>query len=342
MKLKINKIARLIRRLTVKRLVNLLITYFQEYIQKGDVSLGKPMTLVFDPSSICNLHCPLCPNGQNRPERTRISPTFEEYKKVIDDLKDSLLFITLANWGEPLLNKKIVDMVDYANKRDIDTSIYTNLTLLNTNMAEGLVKAGLDEIVVSLDGATEKTYLKYRIGGNFQKVLQGLKLLVKLKHKYSSRIVIKWQFIVSSQTEAELTKAKKMASEIGVRFYPVMLRVDMGKETHNDRKMEIKNHLKWFPKIKNFQRYNLSRFTNRKVVRNCYWLWMKTVVNSNGSVSPCCAVWDESQDFGNAFKTGVLNIWNGKKYQEARRLIRTRKEIKNNVCSNCLKNGFIT
>jgi MoaA/NifB/PqqE/SkfB family radical SAM enzyme len=202
--LKINKLSRMARRTTGLKLLNLVILYFQKYIQKGDYSFGKPMSLLFDPSSICNLHCPLCPTGQGRTERTKTITRLSDYKKVIDDLKKYLFFVHITNWGEPLVNPELVKMIAYANKNNIDTVLYTNLTLLKTRAAAALVRSGLNEIIVSIDGATERTYAKYRIGGNFNQVLSNLKLLVAIKKKYSSRIIIKWQFLVSSQNEQEL------------------------------------------------------------------------------------------------------------------------------------------
>lgn len=338
---KLNKLNRMLKRTTGLKLSNLAVLYFQKFFQKGDLSLGKPMTLLFDPSSICNLHCPLCPTGQGRVERERATASFKDYKKVIDDLKKYLFFLHITNWGEPLVNPELSKMISYANKMNIDTILYTNLTLLKPNTAEELIRSGINEIIVSLDGATEETYLKYRVGGNFKKVLNNLKLLVELKKKFKSKVVIKWQFIVSSQNEGELDQAKKMAKSLGVVFYPTPLRIDMGLEASKNRKQQIMKDRKWFPKTNKYQWYSLSRFTNKNRIRNCHWLWMKTVVNANGSVSPCCSIWEESKDFGNAYTDGILSVWNNDNYQTARRIIRTKRPNKNNVCSNCLKNGFL-
>lgn len=339
---KLNKIKRALSKITPLKVLNLFLVMYQKLIQKGDTSLGKPMVLLFDPSNYCNLHCPLCPTGQGKKGRTKKIAEFAQYKKVVDDLKKYLFFIHLVNWGEPLLNPELVKMVEYANKNKIDTILYSNLTLLEANVAEELIKSGLNEIVISLDGATEKIYSKYRKGGNFFKVIQNLKILVELKKKYSSSIVLRWQFLVFSHNEHELALAKKMAQEIGVVFSPYSARVDMALETSLNRKEIIDQHRAWFPRIKKFHQYNLKSYLNRRKIANCNWLWTRIVVNPDGSVSPCCSIWEEKYDFGNAFKEGVLNVWNGRKYREARRAVRTKKPANGNICSNCLKNGFIS
>lgn len=68
-----------------------------------------------------------------------------------------------------------------------------------------------------------------------------------------------------------------------------------------------------------------------------------TTINWNGSVSPCCGYWDESYDFGNILDTNFKEIWNGKKYQLARRILKSRQniEIPNLICFICKKNKAI-
>jgi Fe-coproporphyrin III synthase len=82
---------------------------------------------------------------------------------------------------EPLAYPQIVQAIEYATKKNLYTAITTNALLL-PNKAEGLVKAGLSEIFVSLDGL-EQTHNEIR--GNsksFQKALEGIKKLFEFEH----------------------------------------------------------------------------------------------------------------------------------------------------------------
>ena len=56
--------------------------------------------------------------------------------------------------------------------------------------------------------------------------------------------------------------------------------------------------------------------------RICKWPWAGIAVNPNGSVSPCCSVEEESEDFGNVFQKGFAAIWGGSKYKGSRRHVR--------------------
>jgi len=326
---------------TFKKLRNLLRIQFQKIFTKGNVSAGSPAILVFDPSSVCNLHCPLCPTGQGRTERSKGIADFDNYKKIIDEVGDYLYFAQFTNWGEPIANKDLARMIRYARDKNIETILRTNLTLADKITCEKLVRAGLDEIIISLDGATSETYLKYRQGGNFKKVIENIKNLVAFKRQLNSPIRIIWQFIVSSENEHEIPLALKLSKELHVILRTVPLRVDMGKEVSEDRQTQISKDFRWLPKDEKYSRYNYKKKQNKYFEKTCRWLWTKTVVNWNGSVSPCCAIWEEEFDFGNAFESGLMAVWNNEKYQKAREIVRTRRGRRGIICSKCLINGFV-
>jgi hypothetical protein len=56
--------------------------------------------------------------------------------------------------------------------------------------------------------------------------------------------------------------------------------------------------------------------------RLCKWPWAGLAVNANGSVSPCCSVEDQSDDFGVFHRSGWGSLWNGPHYRTARRHVR--------------------
>lgn len=65
--------------------------------------------------------------------------------------------------------------------------------------------------------------------------------------------------------------------------------------------------------------YRVSEGGQRSI---CKWPWAGMAVNPNGSVSPCCSVEEERDDFGNMFKTGFASLWNGRLYRASRRHVR--------------------
>lgn len=156
--------------------------FAQFVLFKNSKLVGYPLKLSFDPSSNCMLACPLCPTGQGSKLRSRGSMGFENFKKLVDEMSAWLYEIDLNNWGEPFLNKDIVRMVDYAHKKAVRTSINSNLNVpFSEQTVEGLINSGLDQLYVSFDGISQKTYEKYRRKGKLSTVFKNLKLVAEKK-----------------------------------------------------------------------------------------------------------------------------------------------------------------
>ena len=52
---------------------------------------------------------------------------------------------------------------------------------------------------------------------------------------------------------------------------------------------------------------------------NCNWLWTWASIGWDGSVRPCCHIFDASGDFGNMSDKPFRKIWNNAEYRASRR-----------------------
>ena len=95
------------KNVTLKKFLNFCIISLQSSAIKNSYVIGYPVELVMDPSNLCNLHCPLCPTGQGRNERSKGKMSFVNFRKIIDELGAYLYRVDLHNWGEPFLNDEI-------------------------------------------------------------------------------------------------------------------------------------------------------------------------------------------------------------------------------------------
>jgi MoaA/NifB/PqqE/SkfB family radical SAM enzyme len=78
-----------------------------------------------------------------------------------------VLGVSLSLRGEPLLGKDLPAIIEHAHSRNIAVSFPTNLSVkLGGEKLERLVRSGVDAIYVSVDGACEETYRRYRVGGD--------------------------------------------------------------------------------------------------------------------------------------------------------------------------------
>jgi radical SAM protein with 4Fe4S-binding SPASM domain len=315
-----------------RRILNLLLVKVSKALRLPLV-LGMPLTLMLEPTNICNLKCPLCPTGAGLLGRKKASMNFQHFKKIFDEFAPFIIHLRLWNWGEPLLNLELFKMISYAKKHDVFVNTSTNSFFLTNENASKLVKSGLDELIVSLDGASEETYSKYRKKGNFSRVVNAMKTLVAEKRKLKSKTPsIKMQFIVMRHNEHEIEKAIKLAEDVGVDtiYFKTVGVMDISVYEPIEQ---------YLPKNPTFRRYGLEhgKIKDKKVRNFCDYLWDETTINVSGEVVPCCRDSHNSYVFGNVFNEPFKNIWNNQRYIEFRRhILRNKKDVP--LCTYCQGN----
>lgn len=297
--------------------------------------LGKPYWLVVDPSSACDLRCPFCPTGKGKGTRPAAMMSFEHFKAVVDELGPTALQVEFMNWGEPTLNKELPRMVAYAKSFGLGTRLSSHMNRMTPEMASALVDSGLDVVIVSVDGASPETYAKYRVGGDYDAVLRNIKGLVAARAaRGSSTPRIDWQFLVFRHNEHEIKIAEAVARFVGADRFgaspaaipdPDWMPVGEGRSLYPAPKPDGTNDL--------LRPEDLER-TRAAGTPLCVWPWLGTVVNANGSVSPCCAIEDEAQDYGDV-AGGHAAVWNGPDMVAARSFLTGGRPSRENACVKC-------
>ena len=280
---------------------------------------GYPFEWEIDTTNICQLKCPLCHTGLGTVDRQKGVMHFDTYKKVIDEIKDYTIWLSLYSWGEPFLNKEIDKYVAYASNANIATMISSNLNKpLTSEMAERLIRSGLDVLIVSLDGTTQEVYEKYRVGGHLARVFDNIRLLVQIRKELGFKTpYLEWQFIVMRQNEHQIPEARRLARELEVDDI-VFKDVDF---PHGMEEPELAE--KWLPVSRNgfSSDQPFAKPYNEGGVR-CWRLWRSGVVNWDGGYAPCCYLTDAADDFGNVNANSIKEIWNNEKYLTARGLFK--------------------
>ena len=327
---------------TTRKSYNLLLANLQWRLFKNAKLFSYPPKLTICPGNVCNLSCPLCPTGQHDSKRKQGLMDFELFKRIMNECGPYVYDLSLFNWGEPLLNKYIFKMVRYAKKFRARVKISTNLKHFNNSISAAFIQSGLDEVIVSLDGASQESVAKYQIGNDFDGIIANMSQLVALKKQQkSNKPLIHWRFLVNRFNEHELEKARRLSKEIGIDVIKFnKFRCDMGDELLLDNREQYSNVSSWLPRDEKYSMYDYDREEKKKIkINHCKWLWYECSINWNGNVSPCCAVWNERFDFGNLGDSSFTQIWNSPKYVEARRIVRGDAiESPDNICSVCHSN----
>lgn len=247
--------------------------------------------------------------------------------------------IELYNWGEPLLNPDLPEMIRFAKSFNIHVISSTNLNTLSPELAEELARSGLDELLLSIDGATQETYEKYRVGGNLQRVLDNLEVLQSANARSSTPIALVWRTLLFSHNEHEIPLLRQMAAERGLPFELVHPRTDMGREIFEDPKAALERDSSWLAQTIEHAGYDLAGMDRRKPM-TCSRPWFEITLNWDGSILPCCHICDPSYAFGDANEESIAEIWNGERYRSGRADISRDAGSVPTVCRTCKSHGF--
>lgn len=92
--------------------------------------------------------------------------TFEQFKRLVDEVKWFIPKIAIAGYGEPFIKPNLCKMLKYAADAGLFVHLHTNGNLSSSRIhVDELVVSGLRLLTISIDRATQETYEKYRVGG---------------------------------------------------------------------------------------------------------------------------------------------------------------------------------
>jgi radical SAM protein with 4Fe4S-binding SPASM domain len=320
-----------IKKLNFSKLLNffkIVFSYLISFVFKKEFYFGQPFSISIEPTNRCNLKCIECVSGQNKFTRKKGNLDFDLFQSLIDQIFKKALNCFIYFQGEPYLNSNFFDMVEYAHSKNIFVSTSTNGHFLDNQSAKKTVLSGLDKLIISLDGTNQDIYEKFRVGGDFEKVILGIKNLVIYKNEIKSKKpVIILQFLVLSINEHQVSEIKQLAKQLAVdklEFKTVQI--------YN---FDKNNYL--LPKRSKYQRYKVK---NRKYVmkntlnNRCWRLWNSVVITWDGEVVPCCFDKDAKYSFGNLKSDSLQNILKGPNAVNFRNsILSKRKSI--DICNNC-------
>ncbi len=309
--------------------IKLIVSYYYSRLTGKPAPKGLPASMSIEPTTACNLRCPQCPSGLRSFTRPTGFIDLGLYQKIIDESAMHLAYLMLYFQGEPYLHPHFFDMVKYASDKKIYTATSTNGHFLSDAQAEATVKSGLNRLIISIDGSTQESYAKYRIGGSLNKVLEGAANLARQKKILKSKKpYVIFQFVVFSHNEHEIAEARQQAHAAGadeIVFKTAQI-------------YDYANGSKLIPTQGTYSRYQKSEQggyeIKNKLMNHCWKLWHGCVVTRDGTVVPCCFDKDATYEMGNLKTETLQEIWYNEAYFNFRsHLMVSRKEI--DICRNC-------
>lgn len=204
-------------KLFLLKISNLLIAKY-EHAHRHVILISHPVGLLVDPSNGCGLKCPGCVHSGKQAAWDWPPGLLKEevFRAFLDEHGPFAFELYLANYGEPLLNPLTPRFVQLARQYALPTFTSSSLSV-PPRLVEGLVESGLNFLIMSIDGATDAVYTRYRRNGNFDQAIGNVRHLVETKRRLGSYTpVLHWQFLVFEHNFHEVEKVTQLAHDLGV------------------------------------------------------------------------------------------------------------------------------
>jgi MoaA/NifB/PqqE/SkfB family radical SAM enzyme len=227
--------------------------------------------------------------------------------------------VELGSKGEAFLNEELPGILEYAFRKNIMTTLAhgVNLNDVSDEALEALVRFKTYRIRVSIDGATQETYRKYRVGGDLKRVFENIRKINALKKKHKSvKPYLRFQFIVFGHNEHEIPQAALLARMLNMDVH-FKLNVDPEAFPVTNRPL-IRQYIGYSDRREFFEKEGkeYSRAT-------CLQLWKGPQINGDGRLLGCTRnTWRAFP--GNVFHDDLLTSLNGEKMKYARNMIMGR------------------
>jgi radical SAM protein with 4Fe4S-binding SPASM domain len=277
-----------------------------------------PREVFLEVTAHCNIKCPMCPVTTGL-ERDRGTMSYELFEKVLRDVRGKVPHMSLFLAGEPLLHKRIFDMVAEASAAGIYTRIHTNVLLLTEEKIQRIFDSGLDELSFSFDGPTKERYDRVRVAGDYDKCVALIRRVMQVKAERGSAKPFTRIQIIYFQGE-DPTEQEQQMREIFQEHLPDELKV-------------VPAH-SWAGEYQEFVRYreNVGQLDKLSI---CHMPWDRMAITWNGDVVGCCNDFLAKYHNGNVRDHPVLEVWNSPAYQQLREAIHRKAYDSLDMCRNC-------
>jgi MoaA/NifB/PqqE/SkfB family radical SAM enzyme len=308
----------------------------------------RPHRVKFQITNACNARCKHCNLYLIKPDvlpRTTVLNTLSDLAELGCKEVD-------FTGGEPTTHPDFIEFIQTATNYGFSVKANTNGFLLNEKLADGMVKAGLKELAISIDSHNAEEHDKRRcLPGGWQRAIDGINFIDKYRKKYSTKTKIILYSILSNKNykhAPEIIDLKKIANFDEINFIPIKDIENKGdflsKEQIEDYYRNIKPTL-----VKKFHDYGftgifrtvddpfgviasktedrstLAQYTE-EIYKNlpCFISNFYAYVISDGSVVQCCvAPHHLTPEFimGNINQQSFKEIWNSDRYNNLRQIL---------------------
>ena len=272
-----------------------------------------PRVFLIDTVNYCNLRCAMC--GRRKMTRKGGMMDMKLYHKIIDEIAetDKRARVWLVFFGDPfMLGKRLYPYITYAKGRGLeDVILNTNGNLVNEDVARKLIQTRVDAIYFGIDAFSAETYSKFRVGGNYERVVRNVNYLLDLKGKMGvDRPRIVCQYVLMEGNEGEVDGFMKYWTSRGAT-------------------VKVRPKVSWAGAVK-------AENVDRRDRHPCYWGMQSFNVLYDGRVVLCAVDYDGRFVAGDISKQSIWDVWNSELKRKVRDIMLAGKwEGLPSFCRDC-------
>jgi radical SAM protein with 4Fe4S-binding SPASM domain len=272
-----------------------------------------PVEYIVETTAKCNLYCPMCPREvYKQPKADMSDAVFERLVRESGATAEHMMLIGL---GEPFMDPKIYDRIQFCHRHSVSTLLSTNGTFLDEKASDRLLATPLEQITFSFDGAKKESFEFYRKGAKFEKVRNNFVQFARMKKERGSKLQIVVQMIRMERNAGEV--------EEFLKFWSAAPGVDQVRIKEDETNMLRPN----------------AGHSGEDWKNPCHYLWRGPMyVKQNGDVFPCCQAYimaGDSTAVGNLERQSLTEIWNSNEMERMRRLHVAGRAGEIDVCARC-------
>ncbi len=202
--------------------------FIESQIQEGSAHLSAPTLVYLQLTRYCNLACKHCwaEAGAARPREL----TILDIKEVLDQMSKMGVYKMRLGGGEPLGRSDWYEIISHANSRGIKVSLATNATMATRAVAAKLGELDIEEIKVSMEAGSEKSYDYIRGDRAYRKAVRGIKNLLEL-----SKAPVYFHTVLQRDNLTEIPALVKQAERFEVKRIVFDIVAPVGRAKENPK-----------------------------------------------------------------------------------------------------------
>lgn len=248
------------------------------------------------------------------------------WERTLNEVKQQAWVIQFYFQGEPLLNKDLPAMIAEAHQAGLYTIVSTNAQAMTPDMAHALVTAGLDRIIISMDGLTDETYNAYRVGASLEKTKAALRYLHEAKSVctlsakrsvFCQRSGLSAQRSVFCQRSGPIVELQVLRLKSNEHEWSEFKRQykALGADTLTFKTAQLYNYenghslMPTDPKYSRYIQGQDGKYHRRPLRKGCFRVWSGVVITTNGEVLPCCYDKAHTYPYGNILSAPLRELF---------------------------------